>query len=193
VTIDAKRTNLGLLQKDANVIYDLACHDLSIINYVVNSPPLWVSATGMTHEKIKQESVAHLSLWYEKNIFVHLHVSWLAPVKIRTIVIVGTKKMLVYDDIETSEKIKIYDKSVSISHDAANLNQLRIGYRTGDFTAPILEIREGLAGVTRAFYDACVVNKKPIADGENGTRIVQILEAATTSIRNNGKIINIDI
>ncbi|MEK7592363.1 MAG: Gfo/Idh/MocA family oxidoreductase [Patescibacteria group bacterium] len=192
VTIDATRTNLGLLQKDTNVIYDLACHDLSIIDYILNSSPLSVSATGMKHEKIHQESVAHLSLLYKNSVFVHSHVSWLSPIKIRMIICIGTKKMLVYDDMEPSEKIKIYDKSVSVVQDVQNLNQLRIGYRTGDMVAPNLAIREGLEGVTEAFYNACINGKKPVADGENGTRIVQILEAATKSIRSNGKTIKIE-
>ncbi|MBI5613622.1 Gfo/Idh/MocA family oxidoreductase [Candidatus Gottesmanbacteria bacterium] len=192
ITIDTTRTNLGLLQKDTNVIYDLACHDLSIVDFILGTLPISVSATGMRHEKIHQESVAHLSLWYQNNVFVHSHVSWLSPIKIRMIVIIGTKKMLVYDDMQPSEKIKIYDKSVSVSEDKENLNQLRIGYRTGDAVAPNLAIREGLAGVTEAFYHACISGKKPITDGENGTRIVRILEAATTSIRSNGKTIRIE-
>jgi predicted dehydrogenase len=191
ISIDATRTNLGLLQKDTNVIYDLACHDLSIIDYILNSSPLSVSATGMKHEKINQESVAHLSLQYKNSVFVHSHISWLSPIKIRMIMCIGTKKMLVYDDMEPSEKIKIYDKSVSVVQDVQNLNQLRIGYRSGDMVAPNLAIREGLEGVTKAFYTSCMRGTQPISDGKNGLEIVKILEAATKSIRNNGKTIRI--
>jgi len=188
--VDSVRTNLGILQKDSNVIYDLATHDFSIMDYLFEETPTTIAATGITHRELKQETVAHIAATY-KNVFLHCHVSWLSPIKIRRMIFVGTKKMLTYDDIEPSEKIKIYDKGVSFVKDPKESYQLRIGYRSGDVTVPHLPIEEGLSGMANEFVRAIQRNKKPMTDGEMGVRVVRCLEKATESLRKNGKPVHV--
>lgn len=183
VAIDCVRTNLGLLQQSTNVIYDLAAHDISILDYLLSSTPLNINASGIMQKELGQESVAYISATYPKNIFVHMHVSWLSPVKIRRIVIIGTKKMVMYDDIESSEKIKIYDKGVSFTKEPKHAYQLRVGYRNGDVVAPTLHIEEGLYGVIHEFIDSISRKRPPLTDGAMGFRVVRSLETATKSIR----------
>lgn len=183
--IDCVRTNLGVLQQDTNVIGDLATHDFSIIDFVIGSKPQAVSATGIAYPATKQESIAQINAWYQGGLFVHTHVSWLSPLKIRTMMIVGTRKMLFYDDMEPSEKIKLYDKSVLVGE------QLRIGYRTGSMIAPHLPIREGLAGVAEAFIRGVRRGITPVTNGKQGLRVVAIVEAATSSMKLGGTIIKL--
>lgn len=186
VAIDCVRTNLGLLQQSTNVIYDLAAHDISILDYLLSSTPLAVNATGIMQKELGQESVAYIAATYPENICVHMHVSWLSPVKVRRIVIIGTKKMVIYDDIESSEKIKIYDKGVSFTKEPKHAYQLRVGYRNGDVVAPTLIIEEGLYGVIREFIDNISNKRPPLTDGDMGLRVVRFLETATKSARSGG-------
>jgi predicted dehydrogenase len=188
--VDSVRTNLGLLQKDSNVVYDLAVHDFSIIDYLCGSTPKTLSATGYFQKEIKQEAVAHITAIYPK-LFMHCHVSWLSPAKIRRMVFVGTKKMVVYDDIEPSEKIKIYDKGVSFIRDPKQALQLRIGYRNGDVVVPNIHIEEGLFGMAKEFIRAIRTKKKPITDGSMGLRVVCALAKTTQSLRRGGKPIRV--
>ena len=183
VAIDCVRTNLGLLQQSTNVICDLAAHDISILDYLLSSSLVSISATGIMQKELGQESVAYISAIYPGNICVHMHVSWLSPVKVRRIVIIGTKKMVVYDDIESSEKIKIYDKGVSFTKEPKHAYQLRVGYRNGDVVAPTLHIEEGLYGVIHEFIDSIANKRPPLTDGAMGLRVIRSLEAATKSIR----------
>ena len=189
--IDCVRTNLGLLQKDTNVIYDLAPHDFGVLHYLLGRNPTSISATGASPHNTGQEEVAHISAQYGKNLFVHSHVSWLSPIKIRTMIFVGTEKMLLYDDMESSEKIKIYDKSVSVTKNPKLLRQLRIGYRTGEMVSPHIPVAEGLAGATLAFVKAIETKKAPASDGRAGTDVVGVIEAATKSLRQKGKSIRV--
>ena len=191
ITVDSVRTNLGLFQKDNNVISDLAIHDFAIMDYLFAHAPTSVSATGIVDSSIKQETVAYVSARYKNGMFLHTHVSWLSPVKIRRMMIVGTKKMLMYDDIEPSEKIKIYDKSVSVDRDPKNAYSLRVGYRSGAIRIPHIAIEEGLAGVVREFVRSCRGGKHPQSDGYQGLRVVRAIEAATKSIRSGGKTVKI--
>jgi len=188
--VDSVRTNLGLLQKDSNVVHDLAVHDFSIIDYLFGKIPNTLSVTGYFQKEIKQETVAHITATYP-NLFVHCHVSWMSPVKIRRMVFVGTKKMVVYDDIEPSEKIKIYDKGVSFIKDPKQALQLRIGYRNGDVVVPNIHIEEGLYGMAKEFIHAVKTKKKPVTDGAMGLRVVRALTKATISLRSGGKRISI--
>jgi predicted dehydrogenase len=190
-SIDCVRTNLGILQKDSNVIYDLACHDFSIIDYLTGSIPKTISASGITQKQLGQETFGYINAQYKNNLFVHTFVSWLSPIKIRRMIFVGTKKMLIYDDIEPTEKIKIYDKGVSFAKDPKNAYQLRVGYRSGDVTIPHIDVEEGLSGMAKEFIHAIVTGKKPLTDGTMGLRVVQCLEGATKSMRSNGKTIRI--
>lgn len=192
LSIDCVRTNLGLIQKDSNVIYDLATHDFSIINYLLGTTPRSVSARGFyltNHES--EAAAAYITANYPKNLFVHAHVSWLSPVKIRTITIIGTKKMLVYDDMESSEKIKIFDKSVSVSRDPKAIHQLRVGYRIGSMIAPHIILEEGLLGMAKAFVKAIKTGHPPISDGTTGYEVVRCIEAATVSLRRRGKSVTL--
>lgn len=189
--VDSVRTNLGLIQKDSNVIDDLATHDFSILDFLFRISPTAISATGFSHEGVSQEAVAYVTAKYPKGLFFHTHVSWLSPVKIRTMIFVGTKKMLVYDDMEPSEKIKIYDKSILVKHDPHAQYQLRIGYRAGSMVAPHFPIKEGLAGMAEDFVRAVTTRKKPVSDGMMGARVVHAIEAATWSLRHGGKTVEL--
>jgi predicted dehydrogenase len=190
-SIDCVRNNLGLLQRDANVIADLAVHDFSILDYILGITPEDVSATGITQKELKQETIAHIVATYKNELFVHMHVSWLSPIKIRRMILVGTKKMLIYDDIEPSEKIKIYDKGVSFIKDPKRAYQLQVGYRNGNVTIPHLDMEEGLFNMANEFVTAIANHKKPLTDGAMGLRVVQCLDNATLSLRNGGKTVHI--
>jgi predicted dehydrogenase len=189
--IDSVRTNLGLLQKNSNVVHDLAVHDFSIIDYLCGQIPRTVTATGYFQKEIKQETVAYITAAYPNNLFMHCHVSWMSPIKIRRMIFVGTKKMAIYDDIEPSEKIKIYDKGVSFIKDPLQARQLRIGYRNGDVLVPNIPIEEGLFGMAKEFIHAINTKKKPITDGLMGLRVVSCITKATESLRHNGKSMRI--
>lgn len=184
--IDCIRTNLGLFQKDSNVIHDLATHDFSIIDYLLGTTPISLRALGIMPHQTGQEQMAHISCEYPKKLFLHCHVSWLSPIKIRSMTFIGTKKMLVYDDTQPTEKIKIYDKGVSITSNPGAI-QLKIGYRTGSIVAPHLPVTEGLTKVTAQFVSAIKSGKPPITDGAAGERVVRIIEAASASMKSNGR------
>lgn len=189
--VESVRTNLGLLQKDSNVIYDLAAHDFSIMDYLFKASPRTIIATGITQQEINQETVAHIAAEYGKNLSIHFQVSWLSPIKIRRIIVVGTKKMAVYDDMEQSEKLKIYDKGVSFIKDPKATYQMRIGYRSGTAVVPHIPIEEGLYGMVQEFVSSITYKRTPITDGAMGARVVSCLQAATDSMRHKSKIIRI--
>lgn len=183
--LDSFRVNLGLFQPDKSVIWDLAPHDLSIILYLLGKKPKSVSAYGKGYVKGHIEDVAYILIKFDNNIMAHLHVSWLAPCKLRRTTIVGNKKMIVYDDIEPEEKIKVYDKGVSISHE--EVSKLPYLYRTGDIYIPKVSGKEPLSIECAHFIECILENKKPRSSGEVGLEVVKILEAAEESIKNSGK------
>jgi len=187
---DSTRVNLGLFQHDVNVIWDLAVHDLSIMDYLLPAPPVAVSATGLSHVKDGKENMAFMTLFFGGNQIAHIHVNWLAPVKVRRTLIGASKKMIVYDDLEQSEKIKVYDKGITLNRQqdpAEKIYQVLVGYRTGDMLAPNLDTAEALR-VEAAHFVRCIEkNERPLTDGEAGLRVVQILEAATESMSNRGR------
>lgn len=184
--IDSVRVNLGLFQKDSNVIFDLATHDFSIIQYLLEKNPLTIHTHTTTYFG-KHEEVAYIFAKYPRGISVHVHVSWLSPAKIRRMIIVGTKKMIVYDDIEPTEKVRIYDKGVKVDGDIKELEQIKIGYRTGDVLIPKIDIVEPLSLLTKEFVGALKTRKETRSSGEFGAGIVEILEKATQSARNGGR------
>jgi predicted dehydrogenase len=187
---DSTRVNLGLFQHDVNVIWDLAVHDLSIMDHVMPAAPVAVSATGLSHVEGSAENVAFLTLFFDGPQIAHLHVNWLAPVKVRRTLIGASKKMIVYDDIEQSEKIKVYDKGITLNRKtdpAEKMYQVLVGYRTGDMLAPNLDMTEALRVEAAHFVDCVQSGKPPISDGQAGLRVVQILEAATESMRQRGR------
>ena len=187
---DAVRINLGLFQHDVNVLWDLATHDLSIMRYLYTKKPRAVSAIGKGHFH-QLEDIAYLTVLFENNCIAHFHVNWLAPVKVRTILIGGSQKMIVYDEMETTEKIKVYDKGVEITSREGVYKTL-IGYRRGDVYVPKFDTSEPLANVVDEFIGAIQKNKTPLTDGNAGLEIVDILEAAQKSIAKNGEIVVLD-
>ena len=189
---DSVRVNLGLFQHDVNVIWDLAVHDLSILDFVLPSKPVAVSATGISHISGQPENVAYITLFFANNQIAHLHVNWLAPVKVRRTLIGGSEKMIVYDDIEPSEKIKIYDKGVNVSHGTEAVYELLVSYRSGDMWAPRLDNTEALKTEAIHFVDCIENNKRPLTDGFAGLRIVHLLEAAEKSMRARGQLIELE-
>ena len=184
---DAVRVNLGLFQHDVNVVWDLAVHDVSVMNYLLPLKPYAVSATGMSHISKQPENIAYLTLFFKNKLIAHIHVNWLAPVKIRRTLISGSKKMIVYDDLEPSEKVKVYDKGVHLKSDAKSIYKMLVNYRTGDMWVPQIDIGEALQREALHFIECINKRKKPITDGESGLRVVQIIEAATRSMANQGK------
>ena len=187
---DSTRVNLGLFQHDVNVIWDLAPHDLSIMDYVIGEKPEAVVATGERHLN-GVEDVAFITVYFPKHIIAHVNVNWLSPVKVRTTLIGGEKKMLVWNDLEADEKLRIYDKGVSMSTNPSNLHQLLVSYRSGDMWAPQVEQVEALRAETAYFIKCIEENTKPFNDGEAGLRVVRILEAADRSIRSRGEAISL--
>ena len=185
---DSVRINLGLFQHDVNVIWDLAVHDLSIMDYILSPKPHSVSATGMSHVKNQPENVAFLTLFFEKSLIAHIHVNWLAPVKLRRTLISGSKNMVVYDDLEISEKVKVYDKGVDLAADRKSIYEMLVGYRSGDMTAPQLDRTEALRTEVSHFIHCIETGDTPLSDGESGLRIVRILEAATRSMQKQGAL-----
>jgi predicted dehydrogenase len=188
---DSVRVNLGLFQHDVNVLWDLAVHDLSIMDYLFECSPATIAATGMAHVPGQPENLAYLTCYFQNNLIAHFHVNWLAPVKVRQTLIGGSQKMIVYDDIEMSEKIKVYDKGVTLTDNPAEIYQLQVGYRAGDMWAPRLENVEALQIEANHFVDCVKNSRRPITDGTVGLRVVRILEAASQSIARRGEPIHL--
>jgi predicted dehydrogenase len=185
---DSTRVNLGLFQHDVNVLWDLAPHDLSIMDYLIKAQPEAVVATGEKHLNDVAD-IAFMTLYYPNNMIGHINVNWLSPVKVRTTLIGGEKKMLVWNDLEVDEKLKIYDKGVQMS--GVGVYDLLVSYRSGDMWAPRVEQVEALK-VEAAYFVDCILNdKKPFNDGIAGLHVVRMLEAADESLKQKGKIIRI--
>jgi predicted dehydrogenase len=182
---------LGLFQSDVNVIWDLAVHDLSIIQYILNEAPVAVSATGASHVAGTPENMAHITLFFQSSCVAHISVNWLSPIKVRQTFIGGSRKMIVYDDLEPTEKIKVYDKGITINGSSENAHQLRIGYRAGDMWAPHLPAGEALQTETEHFIDCIRKGASPISSGQTGLQVVEILEAATRSIHAQGNPVSL--
>jgi predicted dehydrogenase len=185
---DSVRVNLGLFQHDINVVWDLAPHDISIMEYVIGEKPQAVVATGAEHFDRGLEDVAYLTIFFKKNIIAHINVNWLSPVKVRTTLIGGQKKMLVWNDIEPDEKIKIYDKGVQVKTKEGKYNLL-VSYRSGDMWAPRVEQTEALRLMVEKFVDYISNGGRVINDGIAGMRVVKLLEASTKSLRNKGEMV----
>jgi predicted dehydrogenase len=192
---DSVRINLGLFQHDINVIWDLAPHDLSIMAHVIDKKPVALSAHGSIHFDGGFEDIAYVSIEFEGNGFIaHFHVNWLSPVKIRQTLISGDKKMLVWDDLNADEKVKIYDRGVDIKSSNGGKNgihDLLVSYRSGDVYIPKLEGIEALKAEAHYFLDCIEKNQEPFNNGQAGLQVVRLLEAADESIKNGGKRISL--
>ncbi|MBZ5706051.1 MAG: Gfo/Idh/MocA family oxidoreductase [Acidobacteriia bacterium] len=184
---DSTRVNLGLFQHDVNVVWDLAPHDLSIMDYLIEKSPEALVATGQTHLN-GFEDVAFITLYFPEQVIAHVNVNWLSPVKVRTTLIGGEKKMLVWNDLEADEKIKVYDKGVKITNQEG-LYELLVNYRSGDMWAPQLEQVEALRQELAYFVDCISHNRTPFNDGAAGLRVVRMLEAANESLSKRGALV----
>jgi predicted dehydrogenase len=184
---DSVRVNLGLFQRDINVIWDLAPHDLSIMDYLLRSNPIAITAVGASHAGNNLANIAYLTLTFPNNLLAHFHVNWLAPVKLRTTLIGGSKKMVVYDDVEVTEKVRLYDKGLIINGNPEKQYQALINYRIGDVLIPKLEATEALSHAAREFVSSIIEGRKPLTDGVAGYRVVRLLEAAQASLEKGGQ------
>jgi len=187
---DSVRINLGLFQRDINVVWDLAPHDLSIMDYLIERQPDGLSAIGSCHIEKGIENIAYLIMHFPDDFIAHFHFNWLAPVKIRHTLIAGSRKMILYDDIEPTEKVRVYDKGVSTNRTAPDREadyQTLVSYRTGDVWAPKLDTTEALRHVVAEFLDSIRTARQPLTDGAAGLRVVRLLEAAQQSIKRGGQ------
>jgi predicted dehydrogenase len=186
---DSTRVNLGLFQHDVNVIWDLAPHDLSIMDHLIKEKPEAIVATGQTHLN-GHEDVAFITVYYPNKIIAHVNVNWLSPVKVRTTLIGGEKKMLVWNDLEADEKIRVYDKGVDITSQQG-VYQLLVNYRSGDMWAPQIEQLEALRLELGYFVECIEKSEAPLNDGASGLRVVNMLQAANESLRQRGALVNL--
>ena len=184
---DSTRVNLGLFQHDANVVWDLAPHDLSIIDHLIEDRPEAIVATGEKHVN-GTENIAFVTMYFPKKVIAHLNVNWLSPVKVRTTLIGGEKKMLVWNDLEADEKIKVYDKGIERSNGNPGY-ELRVSYRAGDLWVPRVEQVEALTLEAQYFVDCVLNNETPFNDGHAGLRVVQMLEAIDRSMSRKGEMV----
>jgi predicted dehydrogenase len=184
---DATRVNLGLFQHDINVLWDLAPHDLSIMDYLIKSTPEAVVATGQKHLN-SHEDVAYMTLYFPEKVIAHINVNWLSPVKVRTTLMGGENRMLVWNDLEADEKVKVYDKGVDVTN-KEGVYELLVNYRSGDMWAPQLEQVEALRHELTYFVDCISSGKEPFNNGRAGLRVVQMLEAASQSLNKKGSLV----
>ena len=191
-SFDSKRINLGLIQKNSNVLWDLAVHDLSILNSIVPMLPKSVSASGAYLNNFEQAVTGYMTLFYENGFIAHIGTSWMSPIKIRQTIISGDSKMLVYDDLDTVAKVKIYDSSATISDDPSSKHDVLVSYRTGDIVSPLIPQDEALSLVVKAFYDAVKNGIEPLSSAQESLRIINILEAASNSLLGKGNNVEIE-
>ena len=184
---DSTRVNLGLFQHDINVLWDLAVHDLAIMDHLIKASPEAIVATGQTHLN-GYEDVAFMTLYFPEKVIAHINVNWLSPVKVRTTLIGGEKRMLVWNDLEADEKVKVYDKGVDITN-REGLYELLVNYRSGDMWAPQLEQVEALRKELSYFVDCITTGGEPFNNGCAGLRVVRMLEAASESLRDRGALV----
>jgi len=188
---DAVRVNLGLFQHDVNVIWDLAIHDLSIMDYVLPNKPVAISATGISHVPGQPENVAYITIFFANTQIAHVHVNWLTPVKVRHTLIGGSEKMILYDDLEPSDKLKVYDKGITVTPGPEDVYKLLVSYRSGDMWAPRLDNTEALQTEAAHFIDCVENNRQSETDGAAGLRMVKMIEAAEKSLRSRGSLVEL--
>lgn len=190
---DSVRVNLGLFQHDVNVLWDLAVHDLSIMDYVLPFRPCAVSATGHCHVMGGTENIAYMTLFFEGSQIAHIHANWLAPVKLRRTLIGASRKMIVYDDLDQGEKVKVYDKGITLNQHQSpeKIYQMMVGYRTGDMLAPQIDQTEALRREIDHFLQCIQQREEPLTGGATGLRVVEILQAASQSMAQRGRPIDL--
>jgi len=188
---DSVRINLGLFQDDVDVIWDLAVHDFSIMQHLLPEWPRAVAATGMKHVAGRMENIAYITAFFESNLIAHINVNWLSPVKVRRTLIAGSQQMIVYDDVEASEKVKVYDRGITVNGSAEDVYKMLVSYRTGDMLAPQLDPTEALQMEVRHFAECVSGGIRPVTDGYAALQVVQALEAATLSMRDRGRLVEL--
>jgi predicted dehydrogenase len=188
---DSTRVNLGLFQHDVDVLWDLAVHDLAIMNYILPSSPCAVAATGINHVSGGRENLAYLTMFFDDNTIAHVNVNWLSPVKLRRTLIGGSKQMIVYDDMEHSEKVKVYDKGITLTTGTDSLYKAMVGYRSGDMFAPQLDVSEALKIEIQHFADCIRTGAEPITGGRAGLQVVRLLESASLSMKHRGRLVEL--
>lgn len=188
---DSVRINLGLVQSDTNVLWDLGPHDFSIMDHLCRLDPKSVSTIAAKQLDCPFENIAYVTVRFDSKLIAHFHLNWLAPVKVRLTLLGGSKKMLVYDDMEPSEKVKVYDRGITVNHDPERRVRLLTGYRVGDVLAPQLDTTEALGLMAREFISSITENRAPLTDGFAGYRVVRLLEAAQRSIEQQGREIEL--
>ncbi len=190
--VDTARLNLGLYQHDVDVMLDLAPHDISILNYVLRSRPVAVECWASRHAHRELEDIAYLRLFYEApTLQANIHVSWLDPCKVRRMTLVGSSKMVVFDDLATEERIKVHDKGVVAAERALDLTKPPMSYRYGEVVAPYLTVNEPLVIEDEHFVDCVLTGMTPLTDVDNGIAVVEVLEAAELSKREH-RVVRID-
>jgi predicted dehydrogenase len=183
--VDSVRINLGLFQNDVNVIWDLAPHDLSIVEYLLGTPPRSISAWGCAHANPEIEDIAYVNVDYGEKLMANFHVNWLSPVKVRQMIVAGSKKSLIYNDLNLTEPLKVFDRGIELT-EVEDTDKLRVGYRTGDVWSPHIEPGEALQMMVTHFAECIRSRAEPVSDGRMGVRVVRLLESATRSIRAQG-------
>lgn len=178
---DSIRVNLGLFQRDVNVIWDLAAHDIAILDFLVKARPLAISASAAAFLPDSPENMAHLSVYFDNGALAHLNVNWMAPVKVRQTLIGGSQRMIIYDDMQNSEKVKVYDRGVDPAGGADSLREKLVSYRMGDMSAPAISPKEALVTEIEQFLRSVETAERPPSDGESGLRVVEMLAAASRS------------
>jgi predicted dehydrogenase len=190
--IDMVRASLGLFQTRANVLWDLAPHDISILRYLLDSEPIKVGAHGAAHMQLGVEDVVYATMTFPNQVLAHLRMSWLDPSKTRRITVVGSEKMIIYDDVAPLEKIKIYDKRVKAIRHTDTFGEFSFAYHYGDVVSPYIHNEEPLRVQINHFLDCIREGKTPLSDGYSGLKVVQALEAAQRSLDNNGEVVAVD-
>jgi len=192
---DSVRVNLGLFQHDIDVLWDLAVHDLAIMDFLLGRQPHAVAATGVAHVPGKPINIGYLTCFFEDNLLAHISANWLAPVKVRRTLVGGDNTMIVYDDLEPSEKVKVYDRGIALSNGEAGpggFYDLMVNYRTGDMWSPKVSMTEALSVEARHFIECIRHGQQPITDGQAGLRVVRILEAAAQSLAEDGRAVALE-
>ena len=194
IYLDSVRVNFGLFQSDINVIYDLAPHDLSIVLHLPDSQPRWVQAMGLRYGFESAECLSYIHVEFENGVVAHFHLSWISPVKLRRMIVAGSEKMAVYDDMNAGEKIKIFDKGMEPhSTGTDEINKALVNYRIGDMWAPQLSVREALDTEAEHFLNCVRTRHPPLSDGRLGLTVVRILEGCQKSLQGNGCRIDLEI
>jgi predicted dehydrogenase len=184
--VDSVRINLGLFQRDINVVWDLAPHDLSIVDYVLAREPRSISAWGCSHADPNVEDMAYVNVDYDDRMLANLHVNWLSPVKVRQMIFAGSRKSLIFNELDPNEPIKIYNRGIDLGEDPEERRKLMVNYRSGDVWSPHVERAEPLQSAVRHFVECIREGKTPLSDGSLGLRVVRLLETATRSLRAQG-------